>query len=204
MIRDRIRVRVIANFHHPRGFYGWIAGRIMSTRDTNVARNVWVADILAPAPGARVLEIGHGPGIAIEHLVPNLTTGHIVGVEISELMSRTAARRNRAGVQAGKVDFRIADSSDLPADLDGFDLIFGVNASMFWKDTQAAISSLVERLAPGGELVLVFMPPPTSDASAAAVAADYAECFAAAGLAEVRHDEMEYDPPAIATRGRRA
>ncbi|GJM39013.1 MAG: hypothetical protein DHS20C19_23800 [Acidimicrobiales bacterium] len=198
-----IKERVIANFPHPKGVYGRIAGRIMSSRDSNVARNHWVAEILEPSPDASICEIGHGPGLAIEHLWPRLTTGHIVGVEVSELMSRTAARRNRAGVRAGRVDFRVADSASLPADLDDFDLIFGVNASMFWPDPEAAVNELAKRLAPDGELVLVFMPPPTSDQSAASVAAGYAEQFAAAGLVDVQHDQMDYEPPAVATRGRR-
>lgn len=198
-----IKERVVANFHHPKGVYGWIAGRIMSTRETNVARNRWVADMLDPKPDAYICEIGHGPGIAIEHLWPTLTTGRIVGVEISEQMSRTAARRNKAGVRAGRVEFRVADSASLPTDLDQFDLIFGVNASMFWPDTQSAVNGLVERLAPGGELVLVFMSPPTSDQSADSVAAEYARHFTTAGLTEVRQDAMDHQPPAIATRGRR-
>jgi len=118
-------------------------------------------------------------------------------------MSRTAAGRNKAGVKAGLVQFRIADSSALPSDLDRFDLIFGVNASMFWPDTQAAINALVKRIAPGGELVLVFMPPPTSDQTAESVSAKYGRQFTAAGLVNIRHDRMDYQPPAIATRGRR-
>ena len=199
MIKDR----VIANFHHPKGVFGRIAGRIMSTRDTNVARNRWIADLLDPAPDAYICEIGHGPGIAIENIWPRLTTGRIVGVEISELMSRTAARRNSAGVAAERVEFRVADSAALPADLDQFDLIFGVNASMFWPDTQTAIDNLVARLAPGGELVLVFMTPPTSDQTAESVAAEYATQFRSAGLTDIRHDEMETPASAIATRGRR-
>jgi len=198
-----IKKQIIANFHHPKGLFGWIAGRIMATRESNVTRNLWVADLLSPAPTARICEIGHGPGLAIEALASTLTSGHIVGVEISKLMSQTAARRNRAAVEAGRVEFRVADSANLPADLGQFDLIFGVNASMFWADTQAAINGLVDRLAPGGELVLVFMPPPTSDHTAAAVAADYGRHFAAAGLTNIGHDEMDFDPPAIATRGRR-
>jgi SAM-dependent methyltransferase len=199
-----IKERVVANFHHPKGVYGRIAGRIMSSRDSNVARNRWVADMLNPSPDAYICEIGHGPGIAIEHLWPQLTTGRIVGVEISELMSQTAARRNKAGINVGRVDFRIADSASLPGDLDQFDLIFGVNASMFWPDTETAITALAERLAPGGELVLVFIPPPTSDQTAASVAVEYADRFARAGLTEIRHEEMDYEPPAIATRGRRS
>jgi SAM-dependent methyltransferase len=198
-----IKQRIIANFRHPKGVFGRVAGRIMSTRATNVARNQWIAEIVDPAPDAFICEIGHGPGLAIEQLWPTLTTGRIVGVDISSLMSRTAARRNKAGVDAGRVEFRVADSASLPVDLNQFDLIFGVNASMFWPDTQTAISSLVERLAADGELILVYMPPPTSDQTAQSVAAEYARQFAGAGLSDIRHDEMVHVPPAIATRGRR-
>ena len=74
---------------------------------------------------------------------------------------------------------------------------------MFWPDPANAINQLAKRLAAGGELVLVFMPPPTSDADPASVAAEYARLFTAAGLTDVSHDQMDYDPPAIATRGAR-
>lgn len=197
-----IKQRIIANFRHPKGIFGRIAGRIMATRATNVSRNLWVADVLDPPPDARICEIGHGPGLAIERLWPALTTGEIVGIEISELMSRTAARRNQAGIDAGRVQFRVGDSAALPDDIDNFDLIYGVNASMFWTDTSAAISGLTERLNPGGELVLVYMPPPTSDTPATEIANQYATHFTRAGLTDVRQDRLDSRPPTIATRGR--
>ena len=128
-IKQRIRNNVIAQFSNPRGTYGRIAGRIMSTRQTNVTRNAWIAEILNPPPGAHILEIGHGPGLAIEHLVPTIGDGHITGLELSPLMSQTAARRNRDAVRTGVVDFRIGDSSNPPPDLHSLDIIFGVNSS---------------------------------------------------------------------------
>ena len=94
-IRKHVTRRVIDQFRHPSGVYGRVAGRIMATRDTNVGRNRWIAQILEPPPDARILEIGHGPGVAIEALLPTLDGGHVTGLEISPLMSRTAARRNR-------------------------------------------------------------------------------------------------------------
>ncbi len=199
-IKSHVRTRVIDQFHHPRGLYGRIAGRIMATRETNVARNQWIAEILDPPAGARILEIGHGPGIAIEALVPHLDGGHITGLEISELMSSTAARRNKDAVARGDVDFRVGDSASPPADLTDLDIIYAVNAAMFWTAPAEAIAELISRLSPGGELVFVFMPPPTSTESAETVAALTAEQFAAAGLIDIRHQEMDYEPKAIATR----
>jgi SAM-dependent methyltransferase len=203
-VRSHVMTRVIDQFHHPRGIYGRIAGQIMATRDTNVARNEWIAEILDPPSGARNLEIGHGPGIAIEALVPRLVGGHITGLEISELMSRAAAKRNDQAIARGIVDFRVGDSVNPPTDLSGFDVIYAVNASMFWTDPVAAITELTSRLNPGGEIVFVYMPPPTSSDSAAAIAAETAELFAtAAGLIDIRHDETSFEPTAIATRGTR-
>lgn len=202
-IKSHATTRVIDQFHHPRGFYGRIAGRIMTTRDTNVARNQWVAEILHPDPGDRILEIGHGPGLAIAALVPCLRGGHLTGLEISELMSRSAARRNRRAVSAGVVDFRVGDSGCPPTDLDGFDMIYAVNATMFWTEPAVAIAELGSRLAPGGEMVFVYMPPPTSTMSAEDFAADTGGHFAATGLTNVSHERFDHQPAAIATRGRR-
>lgn len=198
-----IKERLIAHFSHPRGVLGWVAGRIMATRDTNVARNAWIADILDPAPDARILEIGHGPGLAIEAIVPQLDGGSVVGVDISSLMESTAARRNRAAVADGTVAFEVADSANLPEGLDGFDLIYGVNASMFWDNPATAVKGLASRLADGGELVLAYMPPPTSDLDPADVAAELRDLFEGADLVGVTEAWMDFEPPTVAVRGRR-
>ncbi len=202
-IASHLRQQVIHQFHHPRGIYGRIAGRIMSTRQSNVERNRWIAEILRPPAQARILEIGHGPGLAIEDLAPQLQDGHITGLEISSLMSRTASRRNRAQERAGRVDFRIGDSANPPPDLTGFDLIYGVNATMFWPDPESAIDALISRLQPGGELVFVYRPPPTATEHAETVAGETRDLFAAAGLVDISHDTMHSRPATIATRGRR-
>jgi len=198
-----IKKRLIGQFSHPRGLAGRLAGRIMATRSSNVERNRWVAEILRPSPDARILEIGHGPGLAIAELwtVIEPGSGTIDGVDVSSLMSRDAARRNRTGVASGRVRFRVGDAQRLPAELSGYDLIYGVNASMFWDDQAATIADLAERLVPGGQLVLAYMPPPTSDLPAEAMAGQLEVLFDQAGLTAVCHDTMAFDPPATATKG---
>jgi len=196
-----IKQQIIQQFHHPRGLLGRLAGHIMATRRTNVERNRWIAAKLDPAPSTRILEIGHGPGLAIAALWPRLTSGHIDAVEISDLMSRTASRRNRSGVDAGRVKFHIADAQQLPTELDGYDIILGVNVSMFWCDPLATIAHLVDRLNLGGELVIVYMPPPTSDTPAKTMAAKLEALFNQLELTDVHHDTMPFNPPAVAVRG---
>ena len=150
-------------------------------------------------PGLRKL----GPGLAIEGIWPQLTSGHDVGLELSPLMSNTARERNQAGVDAGRVSFRIGDAQRLPYDLAGFDLIFGVNVSMFWPDPAATIADLATRLEPGGRLTISYMPPPTSDNSADAIGAELLGHFITAGLIDVATDVFDFDPPAVAATGYR-
>lgn len=198
-----IKTQLIKQFSNPHGPLGRVAGHIMATRDTNVARNAWVAELLDPTPDAQILEIGHGPGLAIEALWPRLTTGHLYGLEVSELMSRTAQQRNEAGIEAGRLTFRLGDAQRLPEDLRDFDLIFGVNVSMFWTDRAATIAALADRLQPGARLTLAYMPPPTSDGTADVMARELADDFHAAALVDVRVDTFDYEPPAVAVTGHR-
>ena len=43
------QLRLIANFGHPRGVLGRVAGAIMASRSSNVERNRWIAELLSPA-----------------------------------------------------------------------------------------------------------------------------------------------------------
>ena len=116
-------------------------------------------------------------------------------------MTTTARDRNQAGVDTGRVSLRVGDAQHLPDDLDGFDLIFGVNVSMFWTDPAATITQLAARLEPGGRLTLSYMPPPTSDDSAETIGAELLGHFAQAGLIGGETATFDFDPPAVAITG---
>jgi SAM-dependent methyltransferase len=198
-----IKSNLIRQFANPHGTLGLVAGRIMANRTSNVERNVWIAEVLDPEPDAKILEIGHGPGIAIAQIWPQLTTGHIVGFDVSELMSRSARKRNQEGVDRGVVEFRTGDAQDLPPDLQDLDVIYGVNVSMFWTDPRATISHLAERLRPGGAITLSYMTPPTADRPAQSMADELSTHFDATGLVRITTETFDFDPPAIAVTGHR-
>ena len=88
----------LAQFHHPTGAVGHVAGWIMGRRSSNVARNRWAVQLLDVQPTDRVIELGCGPGVAIAALATRAIRGLVVGVDHSQVMIRQARRRNRAAI----------------------------------------------------------------------------------------------------------
>jgi hypothetical protein len=62
----------LAQFHHPTGAVGHVAGWIMGRRSSNVARNRWAVQLLDVQPTDRVIELGCGPGVAIAALASDI------------------------------------------------------------------------------------------------------------------------------------
>src|SRR5437660_2188525 len=86
---------VIGQAHHPRGAAGRVTAWEMAHRPSNRQRSVWVVSLLGVQPADRVLEIGFGPGRAVEELV-RAGAGHVSGIDHSDVMLRQASRRNTA------------------------------------------------------------------------------------------------------------
>ena len=111
-------------------------------------RLAWLADVVAPGPAERVLEVGCGHGVLVGLLADRAR--EVVGVDRSPTMITAASRRNRAAIDAGRVRLLAAALTD--ADLDGlrFDVVVSFNVRAFW--TRPAVEWDVVRvaLAPGG------------------------------------------------------
>ena len=105
----------LAQFHHPTGAIGHVAGWIMGRRSSNVARNRWAVQLLDVQPTDRVIELGCGPGVAIAALATRAIRGLVVGVDHSQVMIGQARRRNRAAIQAGRVRLLTPQSSACPS-----------------------------------------------------------------------------------------
>jgi len=190
---------VIAQFHRPHGVGGRAAGWVMAHRGSNRERNLWAAGLLDVQPEDRVLEIGFGPGIAIEAMARRATRGRVVGVDHSQVMVRQATRRNAAAVRAGRVDLRLGNAEDLPALDARFDKILAVNSLMFWRDPVARLKELRDLLRPGGRIAIAFQPrgPGSTDETAARAGEEIAGHFETAGFTEVRVETLALKPTAV-------
>jgi ubiquinone/menaquinone biosynthesis C-methylase UbiE len=127
---------------------GWLMGAL------NAAQNRATVDALDPPPGAAVLEIGFGPGQALEMLARTHPLGLVAGVDHSELMVARARHRLRANRGDAALDLRLGDAGDLPFPDERFDAVFAVNSFHLWPDKARALAEMAGVLKPGGDLLL--------------------------------------------------
>jgi ubiquinone/menaquinone biosynthesis C-methylase UbiE len=195
-IKQKTTRALVSQFHQPHGFGGRAAGWVMAKRRSNRERNIWAVGLLNVQADDRVLEIGFGPGIAIQEFARRATSGHVVGVDHSEVMVHQARKRNAAAVSAGRVDLRLGSADALPAFDAPFDKILAVNSLMFWDDPVARLKELRELLRPGGQIAIAYQPrgPGSTNEAAARTGQEIAKHFAAVGLTEVRVETLALKP----------
>jgi SAM-dependent methyltransferase len=192
---NRVRTAIASQFHRPTGLLGRLAGEIMTRRASNRARNAWAVGLLEIRPTDHVLEIGYGPGLAIELAARAAPNGMVVGVDHSEVMWRNATRRNAAAIRAGRVELHHAELEAL-AGPPRFDRVLAVNVHMFWSDPQVRLRQLGALMVPGGVLALAYEPrgAGASNELARAAGEQTAAIVAAAGFVDVRVESLTLRP----------
>ena len=194
-------------FRFPRGPLGHLAGYTMARRESNVRRSRWSVEQLELKAEHRVLEIGYGPGIALEHAAT--ISRSLVGLDHSEVMQTQAARRNRHAVEAGTMELRIGSPQDqgLLFSLGQFDRIYSINVWQFWDDQETVLTSLARMLRPGGCLATTYQPRHTgADASDADAATRcLVDQYENIGLIDIKTETLGLSPtPAAFVKGSRA
>src|SRR5262249_5378637 len=139
-------------FGQPSGLLGWAGGRIMAR--TNWRHAAWAIKLLQVRRQERVVEIGFGPGVAIQLLADKVS--HVAGVDPSCMMLRQAEQRNAAAIRGGRVTLRRGLADHLPFADAGFDAALAVNSMQLWPDAAAGLRELRRVLRPGGRVAFVF------------------------------------------------
>lgn len=138
---------------NPSGFIGRLFGWTMNV--FNRAENRWTIELLNLQPTDRLLEVGFGTGQAIEFATMKITQGLIVGVDHSETMLATAAKRNAAAIAANRVQLQLGEVEALPFPDHTFDKACSINCIYFWKPPERGFAEFRRVLKPGGTLVIV-------------------------------------------------
>ena len=136
----------------PRGARGVVMGWLMES--LNSPQNRVTVEALDPPPGAAVLEVGFGPGHALQMLANKVPLGLVAGIDHSPLMVARARRRLNGRRGDAALDLRLGDAGDLPFPDEKFDLAFAVNSFHLWPDQDRALAEMAGVLKPGGDLAL--------------------------------------------------
>ncbi len=135
-------------FRHP-GSYDRLARRHLRRLYARVATDVTAAGLPG---GARVLDVGTGPGrlpLAIAKAVPGV---HVDGIDLSDEMI-TYARSVAADADlSDRVDFATGDVAGLRYPDDTFDLIVSTLSQHHWADVEGGVRELRRVLRPTGQI----------------------------------------------------
>lgn len=145
----------------------------------------WMIDVLDPAEGGTVLDLGCGGGMTVRQVASRCPQGRIWGLDHSETMVRQATRRNRDLIRAGRVCVGVGEADALPFADGTFDAVVAVESFQFWNEPLRALREIGRVLRPGGRVAV------TLDAGGAPSAAKHEAAVA------VRLGAAHYDASAL-------
>lgn len=141
-----------SQFACPQGKLGWLAGQLMALK--NAGMNRFAVEILDVQPEDQILEIGFGHGHTIQKIAERAHQGVVAGVDISSVMVRQAAKRNRERIMAGRVEVSQGSVANLPYEFARFDKVLAVNNFQFWPNAEFNLVEIQRVLRQDGLLVL--------------------------------------------------
>jgi len=197
---DYIRQFLRSQFGHPKGFWGNVAGMIMENTPSNQDRIHWMISLLEIGPMDRLLEIGFGPGYAIELASTIASKGFVAGIDHSEVMIRQARKRNAAAIRNGRVVLLHGSVSHLPKFKEPFDKIFTINSIHFWVEPVDCLRELRKLLRPGGMIAVMLQPRSRSatDDTTKEAGNEIARNLEIAGYSDVRLEIRKAKPISVA------
>jgi len=201
-----LRNHFFPQFKRPQGALGHLAGAIMARNPSNRARNEWTARLLECRPDDTVLEIGSGPGLALEACLKAVPDGRVVGIDHSAAMIAQAGWRLRPALRDGRLELRVGGLELLGGWERTFDRVFSVNVVHFLHDLDGAFAKIFAAVKPGGRAATTYMPRnrnPTRD-DALRMAERVARVKETIGFTDIRMEELPLDPaPALCVIGER-
>lgn len=120
----------------------------------NGPMNRRLADRLPLEGSERLLEIGPGPGVAMEWFADRLPRGQVVGVDLSAAMRLMAEARLARRIPPERFRLVAGDVTDLPFPDASFDAIYSANSAQLWEPWDTAVREITRIAAPGSRLLL--------------------------------------------------
>jgi tRNA A58 N-methylase Trm61 len=95
-----LRTLPMRMFVHPKGVLGRLGGMIMARMNRDAAEQV--IELLDVQSDDKILEVGFGPGVAIQLLLHRAPAASVSGVEESQEMVHQAVARNAHALRSGQ------------------------------------------------------------------------------------------------------
>src|SRR5215471_10137169 len=141
-------------FGHPKRNLRGLGGTVISrTIQSKAARAIELLDV---QPSNKILEVGFGPGVAIQLLAKSVLSGRVAGIDPSEEMIAQAAARNKKAIESGRVDLCRGSAERLPFADNSFDRVLTINSMQIWPDAIAGLREMRRVMKPSGRIAVGF------------------------------------------------
>jgi ubiquinone/menaquinone biosynthesis C-methylase UbiE len=137
----------------PAGWLGRLAVSDMNRRHSKLIS--WGLEHVDIRRTYSALDVGCGGGRTIQRLANLADQGRIYGVDYSKAAVAVSHALNRAGIEAGRVDIRLATVSSLPFEDCVFDLVTAVETHYYWPHRTEDLLEIRRVLKPGGRVVII-------------------------------------------------
>jgi ubiquinone/menaquinone biosynthesis C-methylase UbiE len=165
-------------FGRPTGVLGRLGGVIMARVNREAAAQI--IEMLDFRPDDKILEVGFGPGVAIQLLLHRVPAGSVAGIDYSQEMVRQAAARNAAALRNLRLDLRYGSVERMPFADERFDKALAINSMQAWPEARPGLREIQRVLKHGGNVALGFT------VNSGQPKEGVAELLTAAGFAEAR------------------
>lgn len=105
-------------------------------------------------PRGVLVDVGCGPGYLIQLIAKTFPELKVIGVDIAQEMTETAAANLAAQGVASCVSFRLGNSQDLPFDAGEVDFVISTLSLHHWVDPGQALREIRRVLKPGGQFLI--------------------------------------------------
>jgi ubiquinone/menaquinone biosynthesis C-methylase UbiE len=143
-------------FGRPQGILGRVGGMIMARSNRGIATRV--IELLDIHPDDEVLEVGYGPGVAIQLIAAKLSSGNVAGIDCSAVMMQQATVRNADAVESGRIELHLGLVEAMPFEDNTFDKALAINSMQAWSGAVGGLREIWRVLKPRGVVALGFTP----------------------------------------------
>jgi ubiquinone/menaquinone biosynthesis C-methylase UbiE len=105
-------------------------------------------------PSGTIVDIGCGPGYLVVSIAKSIPGLKVIGVDISEEMTATAANNVSVLRLDEQVSFRLGDSQRLPFENGEVDFIVSSLSLHHWSEPEQALQEIIRVLRPGGQFLI--------------------------------------------------
>ncbi len=139
-----------SQFGHPRGVVGKLVCLIMNIINKHMYQGI--VEEVNLQNTSRMLDIGYGNGYLVNKLYKRYRC-YIEGIDISEDMRLRAFKRNKKGVEAGRIHLTVGDCCKMKYGKDTLDVVTSVNTIYFWQNTNKGFGEIYRVLKKDGVFI---------------------------------------------------